>query len=117
LTAFFGQTVKGIAWPRPCGHQLLDGRYSWDYIQAVAGFGGEAHGEVIACPGPEAYWTPERAAAVWFSSPIHFDILYADSGVNAVACSTSGADDSKAGDSKNGQSIRAMAVLCVTFHE
>src|SRR3954462_10122203 len=62
LGKFFGETAPAISWPRPCDHQLLDGAYSWDYMQSVSGFGAQAHGEVLACPGPEAFWTPERAA-------------------------------------------------------
>src|SRR5262249_28630915 len=65
------------------------GAFSWDYVLAT-GFGGEARGEVLACPGPEPYWTPGRAAAQWWDSPSHFKVLYADPYANALACSANG---------------------------
>ena len=113
LDAFLGATVPAIAWPGPCGHQLVDGGYSWDYVHAATGFDAEARGEVLACPGPEPYWTPDRAAEMWWDSPVHFGILYADPEANAVACSAYGTQ----GGSKKKRAGAAMAVLCVTFHE
>jgi hypothetical protein len=114
LNSFLGYTAPTIAWPGPCMHQLINGGYSWDYMQAATGFDAEARGEVLACPGPEPYWTPDRAAEQWWESPVHFDVLYADWDANAVACSAYGTQGM--GGKKNRTSA-AMAVLCVTFHE
>jgi hypothetical protein len=113
LGAFLGETAPTIAWPRPCMHQLFSGGYSWDYVHAATGFDAEARGEVLACPGPEPYWTPDRAAEQWWTSPIHFDVLYADGDANAVACSAYGTQ----GGGKKKSTSAAMAILCVTFHE
>jgi hypothetical protein len=115
LGAFLGQTAPTISWPQPCMHQLVGGEYSWDYINATTGFDAEARGEVLACPGPEPYWTPDRAAEQWWDSPVHFEVLYGDGAANAVACSAYGAQGS--GGKKRNSSAAAMAVLCVTFHE
>jgi hypothetical protein len=113
LGEFLGETAPTIAWPNPCMHQLVGGGYSWDYMQAATGFGAEARGEVLACPGPQPYWTPDRTAEQWWASPVHFSVLYADPYANAVACSAYGAQ----GGGKKKNSIAAMAVLCVTFYE
>jgi hypothetical protein len=112
LDGFLASTAPAIAWPGPCMHHLVDGAFSWDYVNA-AGFGGEARGEVLACPGPEPYWTPDRTADQWWVSPIHFDVLYGDPDANALACSAYGVN----GDSRRRGRIAdaAMAVLCVTF--
>jgi len=113
LDGFLAETAPAIAWPGPCMHHLVDGAFSWDYVNA-AGFGGEARGEVLACPGPEPYWTPDRAADQWWVSPIHFDVLYADPDANALACSAYGVNGG--GSKRRGRtSDAAMAVLCVTF--
>jgi len=114
LGAFLGQTAPTIAWPRPCMHQLVGGSYSWDYMHAATGFDAEARGEVLACPGPEPYWTPDRAAEQWWTSPVHFGVLYADGDANALACSAYGTQGS-GGKKKNVSA--AVAILCVTFHE
>lgn len=113
LDGFLAQTAPSIAWPGPCMHRLVGGAFSWDYVNA-AGFGGEARGEVLACPGPEPYWTPDRAADQWWGSPVHFDVLYADPDANALACSAYGMSDG--GSRRRGRvADAAMAVLCVTF--
>jgi hypothetical protein len=109
LREFLDQTAPVLAWPGPCGHQLVEGGTSWDYLQARVGFGAEAHGEVLACPGPVPYWTPERAADAWWTSQLHRAILYDDPDVNAVACATSGASRAR------GRVGPADAVLCVTY--
>jgi hypothetical protein len=119
LDGFLAETVSAIAWPGPCGHKLLNGAFSWDYVLA-AGFGGDPRGEVLACPGPEPYWTPDRAAAQWWHSRIHFDILYADGDSNAIACSAYGVQGGSGGDGERqrrsgGSTEAASAVLCVTF--
>ena len=112
LDGFLAETAPALAWPGPCMHHLVDGAFSWEYVNA-AGFGGEARGEVLACPGPEPYWTPDRAADQWWVSPIHFDVLYADPDVNALACSAYGVEGSTR---RRGRTVdAAMAVLCVTF--
>jgi hypothetical protein len=113
LDGFLAETAPALAWPGPCMHHLVDGAFSWDYVNA-AGFDGEARGEVLACPGPEPYWTPDRAADQWWGSPIHFDVLYADPEANALACSAYGVNSS-GGKKKGRVSDAAMAVLCVTF--
>ena len=113
LDGFLTATAPSLAWPGPCMHRLVDGAFSWDYVNA-AGFGGEARGEVLACPGPEPYWTPDRAADQWWVSPIHFDVLYADPEANTLACSAYGVNNS-GGKRKGRVSDAAMAVLCVTF--
>lgn len=113
LNGFLAETAPANAWPGPCMHHLVGGSFSWDYVQA-AGFGGEARGEVLACPGPEPYWTPDRTADQWWASPIHFGVLYADSDANTIACSAYGVHGG--GGSRRGRiSDAAMAVLCVTF--
>ena len=66
---------------------------------------------MIACPGPEPYWTPDRAAEIWWTSSVHREILYADSDATAVACGTYGVEGKKS------RSAMAVAVLCVTFHD
>lgn len=65
------------------------GASGWDYV-ADAGFSGDAVGEVIACPGDDGFWTPDRIAEAWWSSPMHQSILYGDPGARAVACGTYG---------------------------
>jgi hypothetical protein len=118
LDGFFAETVGAIRWPGPCMHNLVDGAFSWDFVIA-AGFGGDPRGEVIACPGPEPYWTPDRAAEQWWDSPIHFDVLYADPSSNAIACSAYGVSNGDGGKKNRrgggGTSGAASAVLCVTF--
>jgi hypothetical protein len=117
LDGFFSETVGAIGWPGPCMHILVDGAFSWDYVIA-AGFGGDPRGEVIACPGPEPYWTPDLAAEQWWESPIHFGVLYADPSSNAIACSAYGVSSGDRGTKKRrggGTSGAASAVLCVTF--
>jgi hypothetical protein len=117
LDGFLAETAPALAWPGPCMHNLVDGAFSWDYVLAT-GFGGEARGEVLACPGPEPYWTPGRAAEQWWDSPIHFDVLYADGDANAVACSTYGLRGGNSGGNKRknqSSSGAASAILCVTF--
>jgi hypothetical protein len=118
LDGFLAETVGGIGWPGPCVHHLVNGAFSWDFVIA-AGFGGDPRGEVIACPGPEPYWTPDLAAERWWESPIHFDVLYADPSSNAIACSAYGVSSSDGGNNRRrggvGTSGAASAVLCVTF--
>jgi hypothetical protein len=116
LDGFLAETVPVIRWPGPCGHHLVGGAFSWDYVQA-AGFGGDPRGEVLACPGPEPYWTPDRAADQWWDSPIHFDVLYADPYANALACSAYGVSGGGGKNKKrnNESAEAASAVLCVTF--
>lgn len=89
LDGYLAAVTPAIAWPGPCTHLTIDGAYSWDFLFA-AGYDGEARGEVIACPGPEPYWTPDRTAEQWWESPVHFDVLYADPDANVLACSTYG---------------------------
>lgn len=117
LDGFMAQTAPAMAWPGPCMHHLIDDAFSWDYVQA-SGFGGEARGEVLACPGPEPYWTPGRAAEQWWDSPIHHDVLYADGHANAVACSAYGVQGSNNNRRRNqSASDAASAILCVTFRD
>lgn len=114
LDGFLAVAAPAMAWPGPCMHQIVGGAFSWDYVQA-AGFGGEARGEVLACPGPEPYWTPGRAAEQWWESPIHFSVLYGDGEANAVACSAYGVQ-ADGGVRRRGSVDRAAsAILCVTF--
>ena len=77
----------------------------WDYVGA-SGLRGDAHGEVIACPGTDGYWTPARIADSWWGSPPHFQSLYADPDANAVACGTYGPQ-------KNGAAYQTIA--CITY--
>ena len=120
LDAFLAETVSEIEWPGLCMHHVVDGSFSWDFVMA-AGFGGDPRGEVLACPGPEPYWTPDRAAEQWWDSPVHFDVLYADPDANALACSAydvrGGSGDGGKGKKKkvNSAGEAASAVLCVTF--
>ncbi|MCC7372561.1 MAG: hypothetical protein IT306_29375 [Chloroflexi bacterium] len=115
LDGFLAETAPALAWPSPCMHHLVGGNFSWDFVQA-AGFDGEARGEVLACPGPEPYWTPDRAADQWWESPVHFEVLYADADANALACSAYGVSSGSGGGKRRGRSAdAAMAVLCVTF--
>lgn len=119
LDGFLAETIPAIRWPGPCGHHLVGGAFSWDYVLA-SGFGGDPRGEVIACPGPEPYWTPDRAAEEWWRSPIHFDVLYADGYSNSIACSAQGVSSRRNEGGRNrrgsgGWSDAASAILCVTF--
>jgi hypothetical protein len=119
LDGFLAKTMPSLAWPRPCGHHLVGGAFSWDYVFAT-GFGGEARGEVLACPGPEPYWTPARAAEQWWESPSHFAVLYADRYADALACGVAGMRSSVQIGQQKGKTETAdaaSAVLCVTFHE
>ena len=119
LDGFLAETVNRIGWPGPCSHEIVDGASAWDYVMA-AGFGGDPGGEVLACPGPEPYWTPDRAAEQWWESPIHFSILYADGDATSIACSAYGV---RGGANEGGKKKRngggtqdaASAVICVTF--
>jgi hypothetical protein len=78
----------------------------WDYV-AASGLGGEARGEVLACPDDNGYWTTSRIADGWWGSPVHFESLYADAQVNAVACGTYGPQ-------RGGEAFETIA--CVTYH-
>ena len=89
LDGYFAQVEPAIAWPGPCMHTTVGGAFAWDYVLA-AGYGGEPRGEVLACPGPEPYWTPGLTAEQWWESPIHFDVLDADPDANTLACSAFG---------------------------
>jgi hypothetical protein len=115
LDGFLDQTMPFLAWPGPCMHHLVGGAYSWDFVLA-AGFGGNPHGEVLACPGPGPYWTPNRAAEQWWNSPIHFGVLYADPDANALACSAHGVQPGGKRTRSQGADV-ASAVLCVTFRD
>jgi hypothetical protein len=114
LDPFLAETAPSLAWPGPCLHHLVNGAFSWDYVLA-AGFAGDPRGEVLACPGPEPYWTPDRTAAQWFESPIHHGVLYADGDSNALACSAYGVSGEGQGRRRNRLAEAASAVLCVTF--
>ena len=80
-------------------------RPGWDYV-AEAGFVAEGHGEVIACPGPEGFWTAPRIADVWWGSPHHAGILYGDRDANLVACGTYGPQ-------RGGSAY--LTIVCVTY--
>ena len=75
----------------------------WDYTRA-AGVEAFPPGEVLACPGPEGQWTPEKIADRWLHSPSHAQILYADPAATHVACGTYGSNKGP-----------AVTVACVTF--
>lgn len=79
---------------------------SWDYVSA-SGLGTPAHGEVLACPGDNGFWTAPKIADGWWNSPSHFRALYADRTANAVACGTYGPQN-------GGQAFETIA--CVTYH-
>jgi len=78
---------------------------AWDYV-AASGLNAEFHGEVLGCPDSSGYWTPVHLADGWWSSPAHFQYLYGDPDVNAVACGTYG-------PMRNGQAFETIA--CVTY--
>jgi uncharacterized protein YkwD len=77
----------------------------WDYVK-VSGFGGEARGEVLACPGDDGFWTAPKIADGWWNSPSHWRSLYGDPRVNAIACGTFGAQN-------GGRAYQTIA--CVTY--
>ena len=77
----------------------------WDYVEA-AGLPGDAHGEVLACPDSNGFWTASKIAESWWSSPVHFQSLYADPDANVVACGTYGPQ-------KNGAAYQTIA--CITY--
>ncbi len=77
----------------------------WDYVKGV-GFGGEARGEVLACPGNNGFWTAPKIADGWWNSPSHWRSLYGDSRVNAIACGTFGPQN-------GGRAYQTIA--CVTY--
>jgi hypothetical protein len=119
LDSFFARTATGLGWPGPCSHDFSDGALAWDAVVA-AGFGGSPRGEVLACPGPEPYWTPDRTAERWWESPVHFDVLYADDASSSIACSAYGVQGGTSGSGKNkrktgGSAGAASAVICITF--
>ena len=74
---------------------------------------------MLACPGPEPYWTPDRTAETWWDSPIHFDVLYADGDSSSIACSAhgvrGGANERGKKRKSNSSPDAASAVICVTF--
>ena len=77
----------------------------WSYVAAV-GFRAEPRGEVLACPSNDGYWTPDRIADGWWSSPVHQRVLYGDPNANAVACGTYGSQ-------RGGATYQTIA--CVTY--
>jgi uncharacterized protein YkwD len=77
----------------------------WDYVK-LSGFGGEARGEVLACPGDNGFWTAPKIADGWWDSPSHWRSLYGDPRVNAIACGTFGAQN-------GGRAYQTIA--CVTY--
>lgn len=80
-------------------------RPGWDYV-ALSGLGGEARGEVLACPGRDYFWTAQAIADGWWNSASHWRSLYADARVNAVACGTYG-------PGRGGSGYQTIA--CVTY--
>ena len=119
LDTFFARTAAGLGWPGACSHDFGEGALPWDAVLA-AGFGGAPRGEVLACPGPEPYWTPDLTAERWWDSPIHFGVLYADGDSSSIACSAygvhGGANEGGKKKRKGGGSPEAAsAVICVTF--
>ena len=80
-------------------------RMGWDYVASVE-LAGDTGGEVIACPADGGYWTAERIAEAWWTSPIHHRILYGDGGARALACGTYG-------QQRGGSAYRTIA--CVTY--
>jgi hypothetical protein len=78
---------------------------AWDYV-AASGLDAEAHGEVLGCPDQSGYWTPARVADGWWNSPMHYQALYGDPDVNAVACGAYGA-------LRGGQAFETIA--CVSY--
>jgi uncharacterized protein YkwD len=79
---------------------------AWDYVEAATGVGGEARGEVLACPDESGYWTSDRIADAWLNSPGHFQEIYGDGDANAVACGTYGSQ-------RGGRAF--VTIACVTF--
>lgn len=73
---------------------------------ALSGLGGEARGEVLACPGEGFYWTPQAIADGWWNSTSHWRSLYADAQINAVACGAYG-------PGRGGAAYQTIA--CVTY--
>jgi hypothetical protein len=118
LDDFLAEIVPSLAWPQPCVHQIINGAFSWEYILA-AGFRGDPRGEVLACPGPVPYWTPDRAAAQWWESPGHFRVLYADPAASGLACSAYGMERGGGTGTRRTEPSpdAASAVLCVTFRD
>ena len=78
---------------------------SWDYVGAT-GLPGDAHGEVLACPDTNGFWTASKIADSWWNSPVHHMSLYGDPEANVVACGTYGA-------LKNGAAYQTIA--CITY--
>ena len=77
----------------------------WDYVKG-SGFGGEARGEVLACPGDNGFWTASKIADGWWNSPSHWRSLYGDPRANAIACGTFGPQS-------GGRAYQTIA--CVTY--
>lgn len=77
----------------------------WDYVK-LAGFGAEARGEVLACPGNDGFWTAPKIADGWWNSPSHWRSLYGDPRVNAIACGTFGPQS-------GGRAYQTIA--CITY--
>lgn len=77
----------------------------WDYV-AGTGLGGQARGEVLACPGDNGFWTAPKIADGWWNSPSHWQSLYGDPRVNTVACGAYGPQN-------GGRAYQTIA--CVTY--
>ena len=78
---------------------------SCEYVSA-SGLGGDALGEVLACPDDSGYWTAQHIADSWWQSPIHHQAIYSDRDANVVACGTFGPQ-------RGGQAF--VTIACVTF--
>lgn len=68
-----------------CHHGIGEpARLGWDYVRE-AGYQGNAHGEVLMCPG---LCTPVYAAQAWWENGNgpHKEILYDDRSIRYVAC-------------------------------
>jgi hypothetical protein len=112
LNDFLTMSADSLMWPAPCSHQQVAGHFAWEYVRET-GYSGEALGEVLACPGPDPYWTPDRTAEQWWRSPVHFGILYGDLEATTLACGVYGIHGG--GKTTKSRSSAAATVLCVTF--
>ena len=77
----------------------------WDYVNGSR-HRGQARGEVLACPGDNGFWTAPKIADGWWNSPTHWQSLYGDPRVNAIACGTYGPQN-------GGRAYQTIA--CVTY--
>jgi hypothetical protein len=104
LSRYLADLTPAMLSSGSCFHGARNG-VGWDYA-ADNGFQADAHGEVLACPAENGFWTAERIADGWWSSPRHHDVLFRDAGANVIACGMYGSQ-------RDGSAY--LTIACVTY--